>query len=321
MNGETYPPKDDNQERQRAMYDSLESSVENEDYEFMLEIAKSQQLVGPTDLAEHMYGNMDDAEDPVLERRWRDGLEQYLEFMHKEGWKFSAEQIDTLIDIEHRLRHDTDVDDSGGPEVEDESRQESVNTKSENRVSSEINYMYKGYNLAQDADNWDEDEFIVGLEEDEAEQIRSLQVFQEVEQEATGKGTYQTADNRLAEARNIIDDHVEDENTRRKMFSLLDYFVFQAAEQEATGKGTYQTAENRLAEARNLINNAASDSMTAGWMESALDKHVFHSAKKEATGKGKYDSVGNRFAEAKLLINSFASTPARREAMFRRLGF
>jgi hypothetical protein len=281
-------PRDqsDDDLRQQQMIETLTDAVESGDCEFAVEIAGSQQLLRPFVIVEYMDVKRRSSEDPVASRRWEEALLSYLRTLS--GAEFPEEEIEVINNVVSSLKFDAIT--SG------------IDTTEEAGIETTDKDVEEDY-------NWANSEFLPDVEKEELERLRGFPVFQRAESYAQGKISGRTINDAII----LIYESVSGGPNRDNMLKAIDWYIAQKAESYAQGKISGRTINDALT----LISECASDDEARAMMNSSIDKHVFQRAESYAQGK----ISGRTINDAKELIIAYASTPGRRDAMLRTLGF
>lgn len=233
---------DDQKQKVQAMLGSITDAIAEEDYEFAAQAALGQELVSPADVVEYVHLQSKSEEDPVAQRRIRDGVNSIVASLRKRDQAETAEGKERSLtddDVEriNKVMQDVELQELAESEVLAE--EPDVDTDQ----YAEPNY------------EWDEDVFSVDLSDYSDEEIEKAEqslVFKAAMEE--GHRTIDGVKRHIKKAREMI----EQGGGKYKELQLLifDGLISMVAETEA--QRTIDGRPKHIKQAREIIENLAS---------------------------------------------------------------
>lgn len=239
---------DDPGKKIRVMLASITDAISEEDYEFAADAALGQSLISPADVVEYLHLQGKKEEDPVAQRRFRDGVFALTASLHE------RDQVEASSDQERSLSQD-DIKRINGV-MEDLQLQQMA--ESEVLGGGDVD---APRDVEPDYD-WDQDVFAADLSdytEEEIEKAKNTVAFKAAIEKAQDRGLNLQV--RIKSARTVIEDYASDRDTETKtitarMLASLDKYIARAAEEKAQDRGI--NLQVRIKLARTVIEDYAS---------------------------------------------------------------
>ena len=284
-------PDEENIKRQE-MIAAINSGIESEDYTFVVDIARSQDFLRPYEIVEYMDVKRRSSEDPVQQRRWEDGLNNYLTSLNDQ--EFPEEEVKIINTVIERLQFDRMVTNE---EVADEPEVQ--------RRDADPNDI-----------DWENDYFQpAGIDSEEIKRLSETPIGQSVVRTADKAISYGET-KYLKEARLTISKFKF--GSTEKLKDLLDIYVCKFAENRANKAISYGETKYLKTAIESLREFGSSDEAVLA-MEKNLDKLVFEFAEKRLAKAVSYND-NSYIQQAIDALDQFVSTKARQAAMLEKLG-
>jgi hypothetical protein len=240
------PEADDHEQRIQAMLGSVMHAISEEDYEFASDATLGQTLISPADVVEYIQKQGEEEEDPVTQRRLRDGIVSIVASLHERDQAESSDE-----EAEYSLGQN-DLD-----RINKVMKGIDLQEMAENEVSAEepdVGNSDIDQHIEPD-NEWDSDVFSVDLSdytEEEIEKAKKSIVFTTATEQA--RDEFQFPVPRIREARKIIEEN--DGKYKKLQLLMFDEIISEVAEQ--TAQDEFQFPVPRIREARTIIENYAS---------------------------------------------------------------
>jgi hypothetical protein len=294
-------------EQRQTMFGELKSAVEDGGIDFSLERLEIEEFVDIVDIIEYMDIKRRSQEDPVMEQRWLDSLESFLN--SRFGREVSRQDFERI----GRVLNSIQVDKITQRDIIEDNGE--ISTGKEKRTDS------------FDVKDWDNDNFSIELPEDEIKRLLKTPIVRHAVLLATGLADYFKGV-QIEEAVKLFREGQDGSISQpHKGQLIIDYYVMGHAVNLANGKADYLKGV-QIEEAVNCIEKNASDSQgdrnessVVFRMRRALDKEIFKYAVKLATGKADRFSGIPLAGEAVNCIEKNASCRERSDAMIRQISF
>lgn len=284
-------PNEDDFKRQQ-MIAAITSGIEAEDYTFVVEVASTQDLLRPYEIVEYMDVKRRGSEDPVEQRRWEEGLDNYLTAL--DGQEFPEEEIDAINSVVERLQFDR--------VVSNEDIAEEPEVRSQETDTGDI--------------DWENDFFQpAGIDAEEIERLSATPIGLSIVEDATRAISYGDSEYLDAARQTIAKFQF---GPTEKLRELLDVFVCSFAEGRANKALSYGDSSYLKESIDSLREYGSSDSAVLA-MEKSIDKQIFLFAKNRLAKAAQYND-NSYVQEAIDALDQFVSTETRLAAMLSELG-